>query len=237
MVAGPLGCWLALRSIGTVIGESTMALSQTGDAAGDLGLALDVAADALGEAKLVLADGAGEVAGMSGAAADLVEVVTVQVPAALDSVGRALPALEDSARVLDRTMRALSVVGVDYDAEVPLDQSIDRIRRDLAVIPGTLREQAGPMVETMSGLSATASDLLVLADQVAETETAVREAATEAMAVETTIRTLEEKVTGGGAGLRWAALLMALVFVATGWGLITANLVQPPGSQVDSLPS
>lgn len=68
-----------------------------------------------------------------------------QVADSLDSAVATLPALVDTGRVIDRTMTALSFVGVDYDPQVPLDEALEDLESSLAPIPDQLRTQVEMM--------------------------------------------------------------------------------------------
>ncbi|HET8738916.1 MAG TPA: hypothetical protein VFO17_04190 [Acidimicrobiia bacterium] len=73
----------------------------------------------------------------------LEETVTVAgegVAGSLDATLETLPSLIATGRVVDRTMRALRLVGVDYDPEVPLDQALEDLGDSLAPLPGQMRE-------------------------------------------------------------------------------------------------
>jgi uncharacterized phage infection (PIP) family protein YhgE len=76
----------------------------------------------------------------------------------LDSAVATLPALISTSRVIDRTMRALSLVGVDYDPESPLDQALTDLETSLAPIPDQIREQSELLREIDDDLSGIAED-------------------------------------------------------------------------------
>lgn len=71
-----------------------------------------------------------------------------EIASGLESAVETLPGLVSTAAVIDRTMRALSFVGVDYDVEVPLDQSLADLETSLAPIPDQIREQVA-LLETV----------------------------------------------------------------------------------------
>jgi hypothetical protein len=82
----------------------------------------------------------------------------------LDATLATLPSLIDTGRVVDRTMRALRLVGVDYDPEVPLDRALQDLGDSLEPVPGQIREvvtlldtvqdDVGQIAEDARGLSA-----------------------------------------------------------------------------------
>lgn len=63
-----------------------------------------------------------------GSVSDLIvstsDVIGEDLASGLEDAVGTLPALVDTGRIIDRTMRTLSLVGVDYDPEVPLDESL-----------------------------------------------------------------------------------------------------------------
>ncbi len=73
------------------------------------------------------------------------ELVTEQVPDAIESVRSALRPLASTAAVVDGVMRALTLVGVDYDPQVPLGEAIEGLERELADIAPLLRSQSEPL--------------------------------------------------------------------------------------------
>jgi len=80
----------------------------------------------------------------------------------LDSAVATLPGLIDTGRVVDRTMRALSLVGVDYDPDLPLDEALGDLEQSLRPIPGQLRDQVvllGAVQDDIAGISVDAGEL------------------------------------------------------------------------------
>lgn len=73
-----------------------------------------------------------------------------EVVDSLESAVDALPGLISTSRVIDRTMRALSFVGVDYDPEVPLDVTLTELQTSLAPLPGQVRRQV-ELLQTVEG--------------------------------------------------------------------------------------
>jgi chromosome segregation ATPase len=76
----------------------------------------------------------------------------------IDSAIETLPALISTSRVIDRTMRALSLVGVDYDPESPLDEALTDLETSLAPIPGQIRAQSELLREVDGDLAGIAED-------------------------------------------------------------------------------
>ena len=85
------------------------------------------------------------------------EVIGVDLADSLESAVDTLPALVDTGRIIDRTMRTLSLVGVDYDPASPLDESLASLEESLRPIPEQLRGQ----VQALEGVQ-TDIDVVVL---------------------------------------------------------------------------
>lgn len=94
---------------------------------------------------------------------DTAAIVEGSVAESLDSAVDTLPALVDTGRVIDGTMRTLSLVGVDYDPEVPLDESIAQLERSLRPLPEQLRDQVTLLTEVQDDVEQIALDAESLA--------------------------------------------------------------------------
>ena len=101
---------------------------------------VDVAAS-LREVQVTLADASLTLTRASIVVDDLGELITAEIPTSIDAVTDSMPALIDTAGVVDTAMRGLSFFGVDYEAEVPLDESLDRVAVRLGAISPLLRGQ------------------------------------------------------------------------------------------------
>lgn len=95
----------------------------------------------------------------------------------LESAVESLPGLVDTSRVIDRTMRALSFVGVDYNPEVPLDQSLAALQTSLEPIPGQIRDQAVLLEGVNTDLARVADDGRELSSVLLETRLDMADAA------------------------------------------------------------
>jgi methyl-accepting chemotaxis protein len=100
---------------------------------------------------------------------DTAELVEGPIAGGLESAVDTLPALIDTGRVIDRTMRALSLVGVDYDPEVPLDESLGQLEDSLRPLPDQLRDQVELLTEVRGDVDQIALDAGALAGVLLET--------------------------------------------------------------------
>lgn len=103
-------------------------------------------------------------------------LITVDLADSLESAVDTLPALIDTSRVIDRTMRALSLVGVDYDPEVPLDESLSALEESLRPLPEQLREQADLLETVQDDVESISADAGQLAAVLLETRIDMLEA-------------------------------------------------------------
>lgn len=106
-------------------------------------------------------------------------VASDQVPDSLETVQDAFPSLEQAAGVIDRTLVTLNSfrideqifglniqydLGVDYDPEIPFDQSVRDLGEGLEGIPESLRALDAYIDVTSSNLETVSQDIRTLAD-------------------------------------------------------------------------
>jgi len=70
------------------------------------------------------------------------ELAGNEIADSLETAVETLPGLTATAQVVDRTMRALSLIGVDYDPDQPLDEALADLETSLRPVPGQIRDQA-----------------------------------------------------------------------------------------------
>jgi methyl-accepting chemotaxis protein len=94
------------------------------------------------------------------------EIVTVDVAGSLDQVQATIPTVAQLASNVDKTLSLLSKVdilgyklGIDYNPDVPLAQSITAIGNSLNGIPDKLRSMSSSMNATNQALDTTAINL------------------------------------------------------------------------------
>lgn len=113
------------------------------------------------------------------------EVVTSDVPDALDGVQVSMPTLIETAKSVDETLTWLSNfklslpnpfgpdwsydLGITYNPEVPLDQSLESIGQNLVDIPDELRELEQNLSDTDNNLQVVSEDLSLLSDDIKNT--------------------------------------------------------------------
>lgn len=107
-------------------------------------------------------------------------VATDQVPDSLETVQDAFPSLEQVAGVIDRTLVTLNSfrideqifglniqydLGIDYEPEIPFDQSVRDLGEGLEGIPESLRAMESYITVTSANLETVSQDIRSLADE------------------------------------------------------------------------
>ena len=162
----------------------------------------------------------------------------------IESAVEAMPSLVATGRVVERTMSALSFLGVDYDPDIPLDRALADLERSLAPIPGQIRDQVALMEtveeevarigEDAGGLAAV---LLQARIDLMEVERVVGSAADNADATADSVADIEAEITTYDTlvGLMAVAAAIALAAAATATmlvGLHMARSIERPGTNV-----
>lgn len=106
-------------------------------------------------------------------------VAAEQVPDSLETIEEAFPSLEQVAGVIDRTLVTLNRfrideeifglniqydLGIDYDPEVPFDQSVRELGEGLEGLPQSLRTMKSYVEVTNGNLQTLSQDIRTLAD-------------------------------------------------------------------------
>lgn len=158
LLGGILG-WFLVGAVQSAALDSLEATADVVELASETVVAVDgVFGDvvaALGTTEQALEEAGRSLSGIGVVTQEVSVLVGSEVPVQIESVLAAFPPLVDTARVVDRTMRALSLVGVEYDPEQPLDEALQEISNSLGPLPERLRGQR-------EGLSTAADDLVVL---------------------------------------------------------------------------
>lgn len=149
------------------------------------------------------------------------ELAAGDIAGSLDSAVATLPPLISTSTVIDRTMRALSLVGVDYDPESPLDEALTDLEVSLAPIPEQIREQADLLGEVQGDLAVIAEDgrrlsavLLETRLEMADARRVLNSASANAQAAVERISEIETEIATYGALARVVAVAAALALLA-----------------------
>lgn len=143
------------------------------------------------------------------------------VAESIETAVETLPGLTSTAGVVDTTMRALSLVGVDYDPEVPLDDSLSDLEESLAPVPGQIRAQVELLEDVEADLDQIAEDgrnlsavLLEARLDMIDAERVLRSARLNAARAAETVESIETEVDGFGALGRIVVISAALALLA-----------------------
>lgn len=128
------------------------------------------------EAGMVEAEFALEAAGsgldrLSEVMTQMAFVLAGEVPATLEAVAESFPAMIDTARVIDRTMNALSFLGINYSPEIPLDVSLSAVEDQILPLAASLRAQAIPLAESAVEINSVGDSVATVGVRVAEITT------------------------------------------------------------------
>ncbi|MFP3881837.1 MAG: hypothetical protein ACLFRT_14105 [Actinomycetota bacterium] len=152
------------------------------------------------------------------------EVAGEGVADSLETAVETLPGLISTGNVIDNTMRALSFVGVDYDPDVPLDESLADLEASLAPLPDQIRDQVALLEDVQT-------DLEDIADDGRELSAVLLEARLDMMAAERVLRSAKANATAAAerideieAGVDPYDTLARVVVVAASLVLLAASL-------------
>jgi hypothetical protein len=189
-----------IDATGVIVSRTTEAIGGIESATRSTARALDSVSDVIGETAALAGGGIAD---------------------SLDSAVAALPALVSTGRVIDRTMRALSLVGVDYDPDVPLDEALAVVEESLRPIPDQLREQVVLLETVQSDLEQIGLDAGALAAVLLEaridmmaTERALASAAESAALAVERVSAIESEIETYDFIFRLLALAAAFAFAA-----------------------
>lgn len=119
----------------------------------------------------LLGDSAESIDQVRAGLSDTAESLEGPIPDRLSAVEEALPDLIATMSILEPTLGSLSFLGVDYDPEVPLSQTLRRLRRSLRALPGELRAD-GELLASLAGetetISSQTNELATTIDGIAE---------------------------------------------------------------------
>ena len=80
------------------------------------------------------------------------------LPQDLESIEASMPAAIQAAGAIDGTLRALSFFGVDYNPEIPFDESLQSVQSALQGLPEDLRAQSESMRELVPSAAELSGD-------------------------------------------------------------------------------
>lgn len=235
-LSGAVVGWILIGSVGQTVVETVSVTKRVLVGVSDTTRVVDeVFSDVAGSLRGVqstLADSSLTLTRASSVTGSLGAIITEQVPDSVEAVRDSLPALIGTAGVIDSAMRGLSFFGVNYDVEVPLDESLAEIDLRLAEIPVLLRAQQDTLAGVAGDLGVFSSDALIISDDVGSIRVRLAEAATVLAGYDIIVsdsrdllEDLESTATNGVAFFRVVITVLALGIAVTQTAPIAFGLV------------
>lgn len=159
------------------------------------------------------------------AAASLDEVAGLlneRIPNALGAVESSLPALTETASVIEDTMRALSVFGIPYDPPVAFDEALLDLGNELDGLPEAVAQQGANLDDLVPAIRQTGEDAGELSGHLDAIDVSLGEAQRAVGEFTATVEDVEESVRLGGRLVdviptaRIAVLILALAGAGLG---------------------
>jgi septal ring factor EnvC (AmiA/AmiB activator) len=173
IVTAALGFLLSIAGLLFVARAGATAQQAAADQLATLDRALATTAEGLAIADTSLAEAGGTLTSLSATIADarraigeiepsvgaLRELTGTTLPESIASTRRALASARETARVADQVLGALSLIGLSYNPEVPLNEAIAEVSEGLADVPGDLAAVSAGLDTSEESLSGLAADL------------------------------------------------------------------------------
>ena len=106
---------------------------------------------------------------------DVADFLEGELPETLESVQTSMPAAIQAANAVDGTLRALSLVGVDYDPDEPFGESLSRVNAALSTLPDEIRAQSESLRLLIPSAEQLAGDTEGLASSLQQVEESLAE--------------------------------------------------------------
>jgi hypothetical protein len=187
-------------------------------AAGGVNLAaanLDSSIIALGSASQALRSANQSLRSIDPLLDSLSELLADDLPATIETTQKALVSAEDGAAAMDRVLRGLRLLGLNYNPELPLDQSLAQTAASLEGLPDSLRQTEQDLgdgqqdlVNLAVDLSSLGRDLDKFSDDLGETAIEMEELGQVMLGAAGTLQLWSGRITW----LRWLVAAAALLF-------------------------
>ena len=239
-----VGGWMVANGI---MSGASATIESAGAVVDDVAIAADAASVSVSSMREVVDDiedaarsGGRTLATVEQLLTEIGEQAAGDVADSLESAVAAMPGIIRTGRVIDRTLIALSLLGVDYDPAVPLDEALEDLRGSLSPLPGKIREQArlldeasadlGDIAESSGNLAAS---LLEIRIELPQAEGIVANAAIDVQGVSNQFDILGRDFDDYRSWVPWLILFAAISLAAIGAGLVALGL-NPPDRLSDS---
>ena len=219
-----IGGWIVVRGL---VSGSASTIRSAADVVEDAAVAAEAAGVSVTNMRAVVEEienavrsGARTLGTVEQLLSDISDQATQDVAQSIESTVDAMPGIIRTGVVIDRTLSALSLIGVDYDPEVPLDTALESIRDSLRPLPEEIREQSRLLGEAADDLARIAESsgtlaarLLEIRIDLLEAEDIVNEAA---RSVDETSTRFDELADDFDSYRTWMPLLVVAAALALG---------------------
>lgn len=249
-LTGAVVGWIFIGSVGQTVVETVGVTKRVLVGVSDTTRVVDeVFSDVAGSLRGVqttLADSSLTLTRASAVTGNLGTIITEQVPDSVEAVRDSLPALINTAGVIDSAMRGLSFFGVNYDVEVPLDESLEELDRRLAEIPVLLRAQQDTLAGVAGDLGDFSSDALTIGDDVGTIRVRLAQAATVLAGYDSIVADSRDMLEELETTARNFAAVLRLVVVALALGMAVTQtapiafglaILSSPAAATDATPA
>jgi hypothetical protein len=103
-------------------------------------------------------------------------VLDNELPGAVSGIQNSLIAAEESAKVIDGVLRLLSglpLLGMNYDPDEPLHESLKRVSDDLGALPSSLTDMETSLTDSIENITVVQEGLSSMADSISEIGTSL----------------------------------------------------------------
>lgn len=235
VIVGTLGAVLGIGAallgqqlVADVIGDADQALGLVADGLDAADVSIELAGAAVTDLETTVAAAADASESVAAALEDsgvlITEVARItgnDLPESIEAVDAAMPGLISVAGLIDNTLRAARLFGVDYNPDKPFDEAVTDLDRSLDGMPDDLRAQAdllegstadiAEIAETAQGLSTDFADLRF---ELRSTLALLDEYQSTAAAADELVSGLQADLAGRATILRALVLAFGLIFAA-----------------------
>jgi flagellin-like hook-associated protein FlgL len=126
----------------------------------------------------------------------LVDLTRQDLPRTLDAAQRSLDSAQESARIIDRFLSALSFLpGVNYNPEVPLNEALQEVANSLNDLPASLDIIETSLGSTSTNLEVMQSDIQLMATDISAIRTSLVDSQVVIDQYQTVVSDLELRLT------------------------------------------
>ncbi|HEX6146482.1 MAG TPA: hypothetical protein VF083_06860 [Acidimicrobiia bacterium] len=159
---------------------------------------------------------------------DVADFLDGELQANIEAIHGSMPAAIQAASAIDATLRALSLLGVDYDPEEPFDVSLMAVEAALADLPGQLGAQADAIRALVPVSREFAGDAATMAESFSSLAVELATSKELIVSYRATLAQAEGVVDQTGSSLTaniWLIRLMIVMMALTGSGLAVGMIV------------